>query len=167
MNTVNQHGTVCVYRGEETRAVGRGRQQVVWILAACAALAAQVAPRAFCGGCDQPCCASHERDGCAATAETAALSAGGCPLCAVAVVPSPCNDADQPCRCQLDARPAQPISAASGSSFPSFDPADQAVVSVADRPDVPVVAGVSREFLAAVRASPIRPARILYGVWLN
>ena len=141
------------------------RQGVVWVLAAFTALAAQAAPQTLCRACDQPCCASRGSDQCPAVADTARRPAGECPLCAVAVGTSPCA-ADQPCRCQLDGGQERPISAPPGTSL-RFDRADQGVVAVADRPNVPVVSGVSREAVAALRAAPIRPVRILYGVWLN
>lgn len=139
----------------------QSRTQLVLALAACAAVFAQVTPRGLCQACDQPCCASR-----ANAPATATESTGGCPLCA-AESGCPLTDAsDRPCHCQLKARHNEPL-ALSRSTLPSL--ADGALTTglLALPPVAPQVLGVSREYLAASLAIPIRPPRILFGVWRN
>lgn len=144
----------------------RSRKHVVWLLAACATLAAQVAPRAFSRPCDQPCCASEARGCRPAAVESEARSAGGCPLCAATAATCPSDTAEQPCRCHLNARQNQPISSPRGTS-PRVDQANQSVATLADHPDAPLALGISREYVATSLSVPIRPLRILCGVWRN
>ena len=144
----------------------RSPKHVVWLLAACATLATQVAPRAFSRPCDQPCCASEARGCRPAAVESEAHPAGGCPLCAAATATCPTDTADQPCRCHLTARQDQPVSSPRGTT-PRLDRADQNAVAVTDHPDAPLALGVSREYLATSLSVPIRPVRILCGVWRN
>ena len=134
------------------------RRQVVWFVAACAALVAQVAPQAFCRSCDRPCCEI--------AVESAAESATGCPLCAAATDACAVETSEQPCRCQLDARQDRPISPSKGVA-PAFDPVDQDFLPTAAPAAVPQTLGVSREYVAASMSVPIRPPRILFGVWRN
>ena len=141
---------------------GRLDHRVV-LLAAWAAFAAQVAPRDFSRPCDQPCCASEARGCHPAVAESEARPAGGCPLCAATC---PSDAAEQPCRCHLTARQDQPVSSPRGTT-PRLDRADQNAVAVTDHPDAPLVLGVSREYVATSLSVPIRPVRILCGVWRN
>lgn len=134
------------------------RRQVVWFVAACAALVAQVTPQAVCRSCDQPCCG--------VAVESVAESATGCPLCAAAADSCAVEVSEPPCRCQLDARQDRPISP-SKAAVPAFDPVDQAFLPAAAPAAVPQTLGVSREYVAAFMAVPIRPPRILFGVWRN
>lgn len=138
----------------------------VVLLAAWAALAAQVASPAFSRPCDQPCCASEARGCHPAVAESEARPAGGCPLCAATAATCPSDTAEQPCRCHLDARQDQSMSSPRGMS-PRVVEADQRVVTPADQPDAPLILGVSREYVATSLSVPIRPVRILRGVWRN
>ncbi|MFM7205922.1 MAG: hypothetical protein ACKO4T_04540 [Planctomycetaceae bacterium] len=147
-------------------AVVQSRTQIVWALAACAAVSAQVTPRALCQACDQPCCASRANGHAPRAAAAPDETTGGCPLCA-AESGCPLTDAsDRPCHCQLKARHSEPL-AHSRSTLPSL--ADGALTT--GLPALPRVAlqvlGVSREYLAASLAIPIRPPRILFGVWRN
>lgn len=57
--------------------------------------------------------------------------------------------------------------ASSQGTLPSFDPVAQASLPAVAPPATPQVLGVNREYLAASLAVPIRPPRILYGVWRN
>lgn len=114
----------------------RSGKQLAWIMAACAALAAQAMPTAPCFGCcDQPCCC-------------------------------PAATAEQPCGCQLDAQQNQPL-ALSRSPLPQG--IDDALASdvPAARLLIPQALGGSRGYEAISLAIPIRPARILFGVWRN
>ena len=142
-----------------------GWNHFVWLVAASAALAAQIAPHAFCQRCDRPCCEST------ATVEVAPAASDSdpvdrCPVCAAVADKCPVESTAAPCRCQLDARQDEPKTA-SRSTLPSFDEVTQASVPGAALPAPCPVFGASREYLAASLAVPIRPPRILFGVWRN
>lgn len=140
------------------------RTQLVWTLAACAAVFAQFTPRAFCRACDQPCCSRPANGHIPSAADAAVEPAGGCPLCA-AEPGQWLPDTERPCRCQLRARQHEPL-APSRSTLPAV--ADGAVSIGPSVPAIPPqVLGVSREYLAASLSIPIRPTRILLGVWRN
>ncbi|MFM7244211.1 MAG: hypothetical protein ACKO40_08555 [Planctomycetaceae bacterium] len=142
------------------------RTQLVLALAACAAVFAQLTPRALCQACDQPCCASRANGHAPRAAATADESTGGCPLCAAeSGCPVP-DTSNRPCHCQLKARHNEPL-AHSRSTLLSL--ADGALTTglPALPPVAPQVLGVSREYLAASLAIPIRPPRIVFGVWRN
>ncbi len=83
------------------------------------------------------------------------------PCCAV--VQEVCCHND-PCQCQLEARDEQPLS--HGPLTACADGAPALGLSTV-LPHVPQVLGVSREYVAASLAVPIRPPRILFGVWRN
>jgi hypothetical protein len=121
--------------------VVRRVNQFVWLVVACGTFAAQVMPLASSGECG--CCAAESHECCAAC---------------------PAEPAGPPCHCRLDVRQDQPLSTQRGTS-PGPDPFGQ--VAAGDRAalEAPPAIGVSREYLAASRAVPIRPVRILYGVW--
>lgn len=140
--------------------MGYRRNQFVWLVAACAALAAQAAPQTFCRGCDRPCCGS------AAAVLPGAPASGGCPLCAAAADRCPTEAANPPCRCQLDARQDEPMASSRGPAL-SIDQVAHAFPSAATLSATAQGLGVSREYLAASLAVPIRPPRILFGVWLD
>jgi hypothetical protein len=120
--------------------------KAVWIVMACVAFAAQVVPQAWGGACDRGCCAA-ESDGCC------------CSAC-------PAAPAAPPCHCQLDARQDLPL-AVSSRSTPDRDEFEQAPVEESASLEAPPALGVSREYAAASLSVPIRPVRILYGVWRN
>lgn len=143
-----------------------GRIRLVWALAACATLVAQVAPQPICGACDQPCCAVGNGDGAPAVPEAASVPSFGCPLCAAGDESSSTATNVQPCGCQLDARQGQPLALSRGS-IPADGPGHAALAVAHAASEVPAVLGVSREYLATGRDVPIRPARILFGVWRN
>ena len=143
-----------------------GRNQFVWLVAACAALAAQFVPQALCRSCDRPCCESAAVNAGAMPVVADAPVSGGCPLCAAATDRCPIESVEQPCRCQLDARQDEPMASSRGS-LPSFDQVAQLSLPAAELSEPPQVLGVSREYLAAWLAVPIRPPRILFGVWRN
>lgn len=138
-----------------------GRHTFVWVAVALAALVGQIVPQARCNACERPCC----------TSETAGrpIDAGAtatCPLCtATDACQSPLEGPESPCQCQLDARQSLPL-AASRTVAAAHDvvawPAGVAVPSIPPRSS-----GVSADYLSASLAVPIRPARILYGVWRN
>jgi hypothetical protein len=129
-------------------------KQLVWACAACAAVIAQATPKVFCQACDQPCCVLRADE-----------LAAGCPLCAAAGLRQAESD-EEPCHCQLNARHEQPLSLSRGSVTAAADDS-LAVWLPAAQQDAPHALGVSREYLAASLAMPIRPPRILFGVWRN
>lgn len=120
-------------------------QKPVWLVMAAVALVAQVVPRAWSGDCDRGCCVAEVHECC-----------GGCPAAT----------GESPCHCQLDARQDQPLSVHRGPSAQG-DPLDQVAVADWESMRAPPALGVSREYVAASLAVPIRPARVLYGVWRN
>ncbi|MFM8495486.1 MAG: hypothetical protein ACKOEM_08155 [Planctomycetia bacterium] len=120
-------------------------QKPVWLVVAAVALVAQVVPQAWSGDCDRGCCAAEVHECCTAC---------------------PADTADPPCHCQLDARQDQPVSVLRGTS-PQPDLLDQVAVADWAFTQAPHALGVSREYVAASLAVPIRPTRILYGVWRN
>lgn len=143
------------------------QNQRVWALVACAAVFAQLTPRAPCHACDQPCCASRANGHAPRAAAAAVESAGVCPLCAAESGRRLPDTSDRPCHCQLKARPNQPLAPPSRSSVPSLVDGALTIGLPALPPVAPQVLGVSREYLAALLAIPIRPPRILFGVWRN
>lgn len=145
----------------------RSRQQLVWAIVACAAVVAQLAPKALCHACDQPCCSGQASGHGPHAIDSGAAPAGHCPLCAATADLRLGESDEQPCRCQLNARTDQPTSLSRGTPAPRADgesaPGGPAVVPAV----VPQALGVSREYVAASLAVPIRPPRILFGVWRN
>lgn len=138
-------------------------KQFVWAVAACAAIVAQFAPDASCDACSRACCAVPGTSPLAADPVTA--TSDGCPLCTAAAAGiRPAEPTEQPCHCQLDARHEQPLSP-SRSVIRVLADGDAATGPTAAAPDVPQVLGASREYVAASLAVPIRPPRILFGVW--
>lgn len=119
--------------------------KAVWIVMACVAFAAQVVPQIWGGDCDRGCCEAES--GCCCSA---------CP----ASPPAP------PCHCQLDARQDLPL-AVSSRSTPDRDQFEQRSLGESASLEAPHGLGVSREYAAASLSVPIRPVRILYGVWRN
>lgn len=142
------------------------QKQLAWFVAACAAIVAQVVPQPVCQACDRPCCASHSPGLGPKATGLGVEPAEHCPLCTAETHPGRAETSDQPCHCQLDARQDQPRGQ-SRESLPTFAAGEAASGLVAERPDVPQVLGVSREYLASSLAVPIRPPRILFGVWRN
>lgn len=148
---------------------GRVGKKPVWMLAAWGALVAQAAPSALCRSCDLPCCAVVVHEGVGGFTQFGGEPVGGCPLCASAPTtadPCPVDATDHPCRCQLDARQDQPISPPRSASPAAELTALIALPAVAVA-DASLALGVSPEYLAASLAVPIRPTRILFGVWRN
>ena len=150
-------------------------QKPVWLVMACAAFVAQVAPQARSGDCDRGCCAAQESD-CCAVPFVRPLSANqvepadtptNCPLCAATVSGGPAHAAESPCRCEVDARQDQPLSVHGGSSphrdnLPVWgEVADSTLLEAARG------LGASHSYAVASLSIPIRPMRILYGVWRN
>ena len=123
----------------------RSLQRSIWLVVACATLVAQAVPSACSVDCDRGCCTAESRECCA-----------HCPA----------EPAAPPCRCQLDARQDQPLSAPQAAS-PGLDLLGQVAAVNPASLEAPRSLGVSREHLAASLAVPIRPVRILYGVWRN
>ena len=135
---------------------------------ACAAVCAQAVAPAFGRECERACCAAVTNNhGSAIVAPTAdccsletapgsaSLAEAGCPADAAA----------DPCHCRLEPRQDEPLAARRDA--PSGSSVAQAAASAGAAFDMPQSLGVSREYLAATRAAPIRPTRILFGVWRN
>jgi len=152
------------------------RPSTTWIVAVCLAVLAQGVLPPCCGGCDRACCGAAESLGGVADG-VAAADRGHCPHCTAPVTTHQAGSAaderdaafpDTPCRCRWEAGNDQPA-AAGRSRLPEIDrvaPAP-APASVAVAADLEWGRGVSREYLATLLAAPIRPPRILYGVWRN
>jgi hypothetical protein len=139
-------------------------QQSVWIVMTVAAFVAQVVPQSWTGDCNRVCCAAESLACCPATLETPAESPAGCPLCSTPSAGAPAHADESPCQCQLDARQEQPLSV-HGTSSPQRD--DLAGWVAADTTSLEALhgLGVSRTYGVASLSIPIRPMRILYGVW--
>ena len=144
----------------------RFRQQFVLGVVACATMLAQVAPKGSCGACNQACCTAQAGGRGGAPQDSCCEGAHGCLLCDAAAGLRPVETAERPCDCQLNARHERPISP-SRSAVPVVSDGHAALAPAALPPLVPQVLGVSREYLAASLAVPIRPPRILLGVWRN
>jgi hypothetical protein len=142
----------------------RSQKQLGLAFVACVAILAQIAPQAVCRACDEPCCADLAGDRGGAPRDSSCEVARGCPLCAAAADLRPVETTEQPCHCQLTARHEQPLSLSRGTA-PVLSAGHAALSPVAIPPLVPQVLGVSREYLAVSLAMPIRPPRILFGVW--
>ena len=140
-------------------------RKFVWLLTACAALLAQVVPQSLYGACDLGCCAVQTPDRGPAATSRSVTSTGGCPLCAAASEECRPDTTEQPCRCQLSSRQDQPLTV--NPSPPHRDPATQVAVLDTASQHVPQTLGLSREYVARSLAIPIRPTRILFGVWRN
>jgi len=150
-------------------------QKPVWLVVACAAFVAQVAPQARSGDCDRSCCAAQGSDCCAvafvpppsANRVEPADTATNCPLCAAPVSGGPAHAAESPCHCQLDARQDQSL--AVHDARPSQRDDLPVWGEVADSTSLGASHGLggSRTYVVASRSIPIRPVRILYGVWRN
>lgn|GEM_PF-1288926 len=146
--------------------VSVGPRKRAWFAAVCLALLAQAVPKAVCGTCVQRCCGGTETESSASSAGIRDDIAGACPHCAAADDHCPTGTDEQPCRCQLSSRPGQPIASPRGF-FPTFDGGAPGAVARDAASLAPPVLAASREYLAAALAVPIRPARILLGVWRN
>jgi len=142
---------------------------------ACAAFVAQVVPQARSEDCDRGCCVAHETDCCDAAIVsqlTTALAVpadadAACPVCAAQSGGRLAHADESPCHCQLDARQDQPFSVNGGSSpqrdnLPVWgEVADSTLLEAARG------LGASHSYAVASLSIPIRPMRILYGVWRN
>lgn len=149
------------------RTVIHHRSQYLWaVAAACAAVMAPIPPRSCCGSCEQPCCDSRI-DG-LETSSTAAhdTSPNGCPLCSQAVVEHVDEAGGRACTCQLNGRQDRPASVTPPHRGTDADVLLTSAVA-ATLPHVPRSLAVSREYLAVSLGMPIRPPRILFGVWRN
>ena len=138
----------------------------VWFCAAWAALVAQAAPAALCRDCDRPCCTAMTGGGEPRGSGACADVANGCPLCGANAAVPPLENDGQPCTCQLAARQDQPLAPSRSSPTQSRDDAP-AVGPAVVPPLVPPALGIGRDYAAALLDVPIRPVRILFGVWRN
>lgn len=142
---------------------------LVWAVTACAAVAAQAVPRICCAGCDRPCFEGQIGSQELASGEFHGPPSGGCPLCAAAAsqaLRATAQTHEEFCGCQLSSRHEQLFAPAKANWFPHDDGGEPDGVACAT-PLAPQGIAVSREYLATSLAVPIRPARILFGVWRN
>ena len=143
----------------------RDVSNLVRIALACAALVAQAAAPAFGRDCERTCCTVlapengranvAPADDCCSHDRAAIGGVNSCPT----------DASGDPCRCRLEPREDAPLAAGRDASSPLI-PSHQAAAGGSALP-VPRSVGVSREYLATTLAVPIRPPRILFGVWRN
>ena len=148
----------------------RTGRQLAWVMAACVAVAAQATPAAVCLACDGRCCKATISGSADQATAAGTERPSGCPLCAAhAGLNATAAETDsQPCTCQLDARQDQPL-ALSQNSPPQDERKGDAALSCGlfcgeKRAASPFP---GREYEALSLAIPIRPVRILFGVWRN
>lgn len=161
-------GTRRIHYREARRAMVRTRTRIVWVMAVTAAVVAQAGPQGVCRGCDRSpeCLGGAACHGGPVAPEAGAEPVAGCPLCP-ATTDRRCDGADAPpCHCQLNARQDRPLAPSPGAS-PAPVAADSQAAWSAAPPTAPPTLGVSREYAADLLAVPIRPPRILFGVWRN
>jgi len=150
-------------------------QKPVWLLMACAAFVAQVVPQARSEDCDRGCCVAHEPACCTvtlvpplSTSRTASADAEpGCPLCSATSAGRPALADESPCRCKLDARQDQSLVVHDTRSSQRDDLPVWGEVADSTLPAASQGLGASQTYALASRSIPIRPVRILYGVWRN
>jgi hypothetical protein len=118
--------------------VHSSQKQLAWVVVAWAMLVTPALPQA----CECPCV--EPADACGRS-------------CCAPETPA------ETCCCQLDVGQPEPL-LPERVTPPSVDAPHQSV-SLAAAQTVPQVLGVSREYLAASLTVPIRPVRILFGVW--
>jgi hypothetical protein len=162
-------------------AVVRPVSNVVRLALAFAALVAQASVPALGRDCERACaatvahgcCSAHVAspvDSCPQDAGAAAVASdGGCCQAGVAGATGTTGatgDADDPCRCRLEPRNDGSLPGHRQSS-PRFSGDDAAVLPGTAPAPAPATIAVSREYLAASLSIPIRPTRILFGVWRN
>lgn len=151
-----------------------GFRKPIWLVMTCAAFVAQVVPQPWSGDCDRGCCSAEELSCCTGTlaspvpvnqAAPAEVDAD-CPLCAPPMAGGLSSADESPCHCQLDTRQEQPLSAHGASSTHRDELSAWVAVDAASLEALHEF-GVSRSYAAASLSIPIRPVRILYGVWRN
>ncbi len=149
-------------------------QKPVWLVVACAAFVAQVAPQARSGDCDRSCCAAQETDCCAVALPPLSVSRpasvdaeAGCPLCAATSDGRLAQTDESPCHCQLDARQDQSLAVHDARSSQRDDLPVWGEVADSTSLGASHGLGANRTYVVASRSIPIRPVRILYGVWRN
>ena len=151
------------------------RQNPVWAVLACVAFVAQVVPQAWGGECGRGCCAAEDPACCSdSIVPPLSISRGdpadaetGCPLCAATSDRSLADTHESPCHCQLDAKHEQSLvlqeaRATQRDDLPVWG-------EIADTSSQGGSRGLAAgQAYAEVSTSiPIRPMRVLYGVWRN
>jgi hypothetical protein len=161
--------------GIEEIPVVANAQKSFWLVMACAAFVAQVVPQTWTGDCDRGCCAAQEPDCCAiplapplSTARVGSAKADtGCPLCAATTNGRLAHTDQAPCHCQLDARQEQSLAVSSDRSSQRDELPVWGEVVDTTSPGASQGLGIGRDGALASLSIPIRPVRILYGVWRN
>lgn len=143
----------------------RNRIQLAWALATCAVVFAQLTPTSPCRACDQSCCTGLA-NGHAPRFAAAIEPTGECPRCATSSKRWQADTTEQPCHCQLKARQDESLPLPR-SNLPVAAGETPAIGPRGLPPVAPQVLGVNREYLAASLVIPIRPPRVLFGVWRN
>jgi hypothetical protein len=118
------------------------RRKSIWLVLACTAFAVQAVPQACSEDCERGCC----------------------------VAPATCCQATtdaSPCRCQLEAKQDQTPAVHEVRSSQRDDLPVWGEVADATALNISRGLAASRSYAVAAQSIPIRPVRILYGVWLN
>jgi hypothetical protein len=150
----------------------RTDRQLAWVMAACAAVAAQATPAAVCLACDGGCCKATISGSADQATAAGAERPSGCPLCAshAGLNATEAETDSQPCTCQLDARQDQPLALLQNPPPQDERKGDAALscgLFCGGKRAASPFPGPSREYEALSLAIPIRPVRILFGVWRN
>lgn len=144
--------------------MGSRRTLVTCLLIACATAVAHASPQSLCRACERACCG--ERLVPSATATMGGADEATCPLCRSAAEHGQAGTAPASCRCQAEPRPDTPVAPAR-TAAPDADTAVGSLAAWTMPPESARLSGVSRAYLASSLAIPIRPPRILFGVWRN
>jgi len=148
---------------------------LVTLVMASAALVAEVVPQAWSGDCDRGCCAAQAADCCAvAVASPLAISRAApaeaetcCPLCAATSDARLTPTDESPCHCQLDAKQDQSFAGHGATQLQRDDLPVWGEVVDSTQAGSSHGLDASRTYAVASLSIPIRPVRILYGVWRN
>ena len=148
---------------------------LVTLVMAWAAFVAQVVPQAWGGDCDRGCCAAQSPDCCAvavgsprSTSRVAPAEAEtGCPLCAATSGRGLTPIDESPCHCQLDAKQDQSFAGHGATQLQRDDLPVWGEVADSTQAGSSHGLDASRTYAVASLSIPIRPVRILYGVWRN
>ncbi len=122
--------------------MARYRQKTIWLVLACAAFVGQAFSHACSEDCGRDCC----------------------------VAPATCCQATtdaSPCSCQLEAKQDQTLAVHEVRSSQRDDLPVWGEVADATALKASRELAASRSYAVAAQSIPIRPVRILYGVWRN
>ena len=151
------------------------RRNPVWMVLACAAFVVQVVPQAWSGECGRGCCAAQDLVCCPdsivpplSTSRGAPADAvTACPLCAATSHRSLANANESPCHCQLDAKQGQSLVLHEARATQRDDLPVWGEIADTNSLGASRGLGAVQTYAAASLSIPIRPVRVLYGVWRN